>query len=212
MPAPGRLAPRKTPRQERARHTVAAILTGAAQVFERRGYAAGTTDRIAERAGVSVGSLYQYFPNKDSILVTLAERHMDGGVAVIRRLLEEVRAEAESGPVDLESVLRRFVETMVRLHRYEPNLNRVLFEETPLPAGVRRRLEQLERGLADEVKGLLDRVPSVDVPDTALAAYLLVQAVDNLVHGFILHPPPEIEPDRFVDDLVRMLSRYLTRC
>jgi AcrR family transcriptional regulator len=211
VPAPRRLAPRKTPRQERARHTVTVILAAAAQVFERRGYAAGTTDRIAERAGVSIGSLYQYFPNKDSILVTLAERHMDGGVAVIRRLLEEVRTEVENGRVDLEGVLRRFVETMVGLHRYEPNLNRVLFEEAPLPAAVRRRLEQLEQDLADEVRELLERIPAVDVPDPALASYLLVQVVDDLVHGFVLHPPAGIDVNRFVDDLVRMLSRYLTR-
>ena len=59
MPAGRALRPRKRPRQERARRTVAAILEAAAQVFERQGYASGTTDAIAERAGVSIGSLYQ---------------------------------------------------------------------------------------------------------------------------------------------------------
>jgi len=71
--------PRKTPRQQRSRATVEAVLTAAAQVFEARGYAAGTTNRIAERAGVSVGTLYQYFPNKEAIAVALLERHLAEG-------------------------------------------------------------------------------------------------------------------------------------
>src|SRR5215475_5457688 len=71
-----RLNARRKPRQDRARDTVEAILEAAAQVFERHGYRAGTTNWIAERAGVSIGSLYQYFPNKDAIVMELARRHI----------------------------------------------------------------------------------------------------------------------------------------
>src|SRR5262247_3195924 len=67
------VAPRKRPVQERSRSTVDVILEAAAQVLERDGYAAATTDLIAERAGVSIGTLYQYFPNKDSILLALTQ-------------------------------------------------------------------------------------------------------------------------------------------
>src|SRR5215471_21205054 len=70
------LDPRRAPSQSRSRDTVEAIVEAAAQVFERHGYAAGTTNRIAERAGVSIGSLYQYFPNKDAIVMELARRHI----------------------------------------------------------------------------------------------------------------------------------------
>jgi AcrR family transcriptional regulator len=66
MSAAARLSPRARPSQARSRDTVEALLQAAAQVFECHGYAAGTTNRIAERAGVSIGSLYQYFPNKDA--------------------------------------------------------------------------------------------------------------------------------------------------
>src|ERR1700722_1032131 len=78
-----RLAPRKAAKQERAQLTVEAILEAASQVFERHGYAHASTNRIAERAGVSIGSLYQYFPNKDAILVALARRHLTDGMAVL---------------------------------------------------------------------------------------------------------------------------------
>lgn len=79
-----RLEPRKLPKQARSGATVEAILEAAAQIFERRGYAAGTTNRIAERAGVSIGSLYQYFPNEDAILVALVHQHLAEGMAALQ--------------------------------------------------------------------------------------------------------------------------------
>src|SRR5271154_4150665 len=89
-----RLQPRKLPRQPRSEATVDAILLAAAQVFERHGYAAGTTNRIAERAGVSIGTLYQYFPNKDAILVALARDHLAEGTAALQPSLEALGAGA----------------------------------------------------------------------------------------------------------------------
>ncbi|OWY61320.1 hypothetical protein B7486_64405, partial [cyanobacterium TDX16] len=86
------LRPRKAPRQQRAVETRARILEAAAEVFTEHGYAAGTTNRIAERAGMSVGSLYQYFPNKDAILVELVELHIAEGTAVLAPILERALA------------------------------------------------------------------------------------------------------------------------
>ncbi|MBE0604637.1 MAG: helix-turn-helix transcriptional regulator, partial [Deltaproteobacteria bacterium] len=71
-----RFEPRKQPVQKRSRATVEDILAAAAQVFEDHGYANGTTNRIAEQAGVSIGTLYQYFPSKEAIAVALLERHI----------------------------------------------------------------------------------------------------------------------------------------
>jgi AcrR family transcriptional regulator len=67
--------PRRSPSQARSQHTVACVLEGAARVFRREGFAA-TTNRIAAEAGVSIGSLYEYFPNKQALLIALAERHV----------------------------------------------------------------------------------------------------------------------------------------
>jgi AcrR family transcriptional regulator len=199
------LKPRKMPRQARARLTVAAILEAAAQVFQRHGYAAGTTDRIAERAGVSIGSLYQYFPNKDAILVALAERHIDSAFERLGALLEE----APRGEPDLDGILRHFVEAMIALHIDEPRLHRVLFEEAPLPPALRRKLRDRERALDARVESLLGRLPGVSARDAALMAYLLVRTVESLTHGFILHPPAGIEAEPFVDEVVWMLRSYV---
>ena len=88
MPARKPVSPRKQPAQGRSRFTVRQIVESAARVFEERGYAGANTNRIAERAGVSIGSLYQYFPNKESILAVLLEQHtqeMANAVEAIRR-------------------------------------------------------------------------------------------------------------------------------
>lgn len=205
MPRKPPLKARKRPRQARSRATVDAILAAATQVFRRHGYAAGTTDRIAERAGVSVGSLYQYFPNKDALLVTLAERHVDAGFVRVRELL----AQALSAPLTLDRLLRRFVEGMIALHDHEPELHRVLFEEAPLPASLRKNLRQREIAFAREVQALLEAHPEVRMRDPARSAYIVVQTIEGLVHSFILHPPEGIGAEALTDEIVRMLHGYL---
>ncbi len=199
------LTPRKRPQQERSRRTVDAILVAAAQVLERRGYAGATTDLIAGRAGVSVGSVYQYFPNKDAILVELVERHIDQGFKHLWALL----AEASGRTPDIEVLLRRFVEAMLSLHRGEPRLHRVLLEEAPLPAGLRRRLASLEDAFASKVADLLRGLPGLHMRSPQLAAHLVVRSVEGLIHGFLLHPPAAIGEEDFSAEVVTLLARYL---
>jgi AcrR family transcriptional regulator len=206
MPPRPQLKPRKRPSQARSKATVEAILVAAAQVFRRQGYAGATTDRIAERAGVSVGSLYQYFPNKDAILVALTERHVDAGFALVRELLAETLSDVPA----LEPLLRRFVVAMITLHEREPELHRVLFEEAPLPASLRRQLRERENELATEVAALLEVHPEVRMRDPRLTAYVLVQSVDALIHNFVLHPPEGIDAESLTGETVRMLYLHLT--
>src|SRR5438876_1802239 len=129
MAATAKLKPRRSPRQERSRDTVEAILEAAAQVFERHGYAAGTTNRIAERAEVSIGSLYQYFPNKGEIVVEVMRRHMDETGEVGRPALKEL---VERVP-PLHDGLAAIVLGMIAVHGRSPRLHRVLSEEAPHP-------------------------------------------------------------------------------
>src|ERR1700761_5044321 len=72
--------PRRTPKQARSKALVERILDAGARVFAEVGYSAGTTNRIAEEAEVSIGSLYSYFPDKDSIVAALVQRHIDVGI------------------------------------------------------------------------------------------------------------------------------------
>lgn len=118
---------RKTPVQGRSRETVGYILKAAAQLFGELGYGGTTTNHVAERAGVSIGSVYQYFPNKEALLLALAERHLEDVrneiTAVLRMLREEGLAP--------EAFFRTFIEAVVDFHRSEELLHRLFFQEAP---------------------------------------------------------------------------------
>src|SRR4029078_12334120 len=98
-----RLSPRKSPRQERSRATVEAILEAATDILRRQGAGRLTTNRIAERAGVNIASLYQYFPGKQAIIAELRRRHGAKERAAVRRALVEGRGS------DLEAMVRALV-------------------------------------------------------------------------------------------------------
>jgi AcrR family transcriptional regulator len=181
------------------------ILQAAGEVFSKRGYAAGTTNRIAERAGVSVGTFYQYFPNKDAVLVALVERHVEAGMRSVEALL----AEAAAAPEDLRALLRSFVTAMVTLHGHEPDLHRVLFEEAPHPPQLHECVLQTEEGLAHAWLSILQRVPGVSVRDPDTAAHLVVQLTEALTHRFVLHGLHELSAAAFIDEVVILLERYL---
>src|SRR5580698_3008939 len=128
---PDALAPRKAPTQRRATATVEAILEAAARILETQGLEGYTTNAVAERAGVSIGSLYQYFPNRDALTAALIERESAG-------LLIAVRAaqQLDSCTAILEYLTRAAVEHQMN----RPALARIVdFEERRLPLHTHNR-------------------------------------------------------------------------
>jgi AcrR family transcriptional regulator len=204
-PLEKRLRPRKTPRQARAAETRARILDAARAVFAERGYAAGTTNRIAQAAGLSVGSLYQYFPNKDAILVELVRAHVDDGTRRVLASTTDRRGVAQDD--DVESLVRNVVSAMVEVHARDRRLHRVLFEESPRPASLLAELAELE----DQVVALLAERLAVwcpDLDDSSLPARIVVITVESLVHRMVA-TDRSLDVDRFVDEATRMVSGYL---
>ena len=199
------LNPRRRPVQGRSRATVDAIVEAAARVLARFGYAAATTNRIAERAGVSIGSLYEYFPNKDSILAALLERHTEaGGAAVLAALEAEI---ARGAP--LPALLRALVAALLRQHRASPELHRVLFEEMPHPPGADACVLKSEDALAHRLRSALEADPACRAPDADLAAHLVVQTAEALAHRFVLHGIHGMPEARFAEEVSELLLRYL---
>ena len=196
---------RRAPTQGRAHATVGVILEAAAQIFSEFGYAAGTTNRIAERAGVSVGSFYQYFPNKDAVLVALVERHVAAGMRSVESLLDA----AAAAPGDLETLLREFVLAMVELHSQEPDLHRVLFEEAPHPSELHECVLQAEERLAHTWLAILQQLGDARVRDADTAAHLIVQLTEALTHRFVLHGLHDLPTEVFIEEVVTLLKRYL---
>ena len=242
------LRPRKVPRQQRALETRARILDAARAVFQEHGYAHGTTNRIAEAAGLSVGSLYQYFPNKDAILVELVDLHIAAGTdAVVAALASTARARGdESASLDdsaspdgsaslqgapslqgaasldpvpsavlaldgmpLDVLVRPVVDAMVRLHATDPRLHRVLFEEAPRPPEQLARLRALERDLTDLLAAVLADHPEVRAPDPQLAARLVIDTIESLVHRVATDDASGIPPPVLVDEITHMVVAYL---
>lgn len=199
------LQPRKAPSQARSRGTVEAILTAAARIFARDGYAAATTNRIAAQAGVSIGSLYEYFPNKDALLVALMEAHIGEGQAILAAAGGEALAPGQP----LRAAVARLVAAMIDLHARDRHLHRVLFEEAPLPPRLRRRLAEVEQAVARHVATYLRQHPEVTAPDPELAATVLVQAIEALTHRLVVHGDATAEAAQ-AEELVTLAAAYLT--
>ncbi|WP_020417226.1 TetR/AcrR family transcriptional regulator [Amycolatopsis sp. ATCC 39116] len=197
-----RLEPRKQPRQVRAALTRQRILTAAGQVFAEYGYAAGTTNRIAERARVSIGSLYQYYPNKDAILAELLVRHLDadGAAAVLERYKD--RAEP------LEDIVRAFVRTVIDNHLDDPQLLRIMIEQGPRSGGLLQRVVRQEQEMVGHLRELLERHPEVGVRDKDTAARLVTSTVELTVHQLVA-APGSVDTDRLGRELVAMVAGYL---
>lgn len=201
------LAPRRRPRQARARATTEAILEAAARVLAACGYAATTTNHVAAEAGVSIGSLYEYYPSKDALVVAILEAHIAEAAGVLEEAAATVRARPDAS---LEWTIGTFVAAMVRLHASDPGLHRVLFEEAPLPARVRRTLAGVESAMVAHTTELLRRHPAVRVADPALAAALVVRTVEALTHHHVLLDPTRAVDDaRWAREVTTLVTRYL---
>src|SRR5580692_6581184 len=129
-----RTNPRKNPSQERSRLTVDALLEATARILVREGFDKASTNRIAEVAGVSVGSLYQYFPGKEALVVAVIERHNQEIMQTVRGELADVASQP------LQQGVRKLVAVAVKAHRVNPRLHRVLAEQIPRVG----KLEKLE--------------------------------------------------------------------
>lgn len=193
------------PRQERSRQTVQTILQAAIHIFEQHGYAAGTTARIAERAGVSIGSLYQYFPSKDAILTALALEHLAEGL----RLSGEMLAIAATPELALRPMLRQVVARMLALHRLNPVLHRLLHDEGLLPDELRRQLHSAQEQATAQLAQVLARRADVRRAAPHVLAYFVVHTIEHFTHRLVIEPPDGTVCAAGEEELVYMLEQYL---
>ncbi|MFC5941710.1 TetR/AcrR family transcriptional regulator [Micromonospora harpali] len=196
-----RLQPRRTPRQVRAELTRKRILTAAAHVFAEHGYAAGTTNRIAERARVSIGSLYQYFPNKDAILAALLVQHIDRGVWTQADQLD-------LSPGSLRAMVRALVRDAIDNHDDDPQLLRIMIEEAPVSKELLDAIDRHGRTRVAQVRDLLARHPDVRVRDLDTAAELITFTVEINTHR-LMASPRTTPVETLETELVDMITRYL---
>ncbi len=195
-----RTRPRKKPAQARSRDMVETLLEAAARVFVKEGYARATTNRIAAAAGVSVGSLYQYFPSKDAIAVELLRRYRESLLVLVRARL--ATADRES----FESVVRELFTDLFRAKGINPALHRVLLEQV-LRSSARKEVEGFEERLEALVASGL-AAAGLPLSDPEVAAFILVRVVLAVVHGVVVDRPRFNTPDVALE-LTRLVTGYL---
>src|SRR5215813_3760740 len=198
--------PRKSASQERSRATVDALLEATTRILIKEGYDRASTNRIAEVAGVSIGSLYQYFPSKEALVAAVIDRHAQE-ISEVRR-----KALVTAAALPIEAAAREFVSVAIDGHRVNPKLHGVLAEQVPRVG----RLENIEANVRDGyalVRGYLEaHRDEIDVADLDLAAFVLVTVVEALTHAAVLRRPDILSGEkaqRFVDDVTRLVVGYL---
>jgi AcrR family transcriptional regulator len=206
MPRKPRTKPRKHATQERSRSTVDALVVATARILVKEGFDKASTNRIAEAAGVSIGSLYQYYPGKEALVAAVIERHN----AEIMRVVRGAMADVASQPVG--AAVRRLVGLAVDAHRVDPRLHRVLAEEVPRTG----RLQGLEGFNREAHAFFLSYLEShrdeLRVADLGLAAFVCVTTIEALAHTAVLHRSELLTAQALgalVDEATRMLVGYL---
>ena len=198
------ISPRKAPRQSRSQATVTAILDATARILVERGSAAASTNAVAELAGVSVGSLYQYFPNKEALVSAVHTRHGEQMMAVIQRALTKAM------DATLDDALAGLVEATVEAHRVDADLHRVLEEQLGTMA-VDAIHDEYTDVMEDRIVALLARHrDEITAPDLKLAAYMLLNAAHALIHAVVLQRPKGVSLKLATQEIVSMMTAYLT--
>jgi len=197
-------ASRRKPTQLRARQTVEAILDAVTRILRRNDAAGVTTNHIAEVAGVSIGSVYQYFPDKRAIFEAIHGRHVEQ----IDRMVERTLVAHASSSV--EEFVRAMVGAMIDAHAQDPELYALLMTQMAHGAAgaqdfavrlhgafrlaIAARARELKRGHD------LDRL-----------AFVTAHMVDALSHGAVLRRPPNVSLAAAREESVRAILAYL-RC
>ena len=198
--------PRKTASQKRSRLTVDALVEATARVLTKEGYDRASTNKIAAMAGVSIGSLYQYFPSKEALVAAVIERHTQE----LSRVVRDTFLKVASRPIDI--AVRELITAAIEAHRVDPRLHRVLDEQIPR-TGQLDNIDAVVRNACALFRGYLEAHRSeIDIADLDLAAFILVTTVEALTHAAVLHRPDILADNkamRFVDEVAGLVLRYL---
>jgi AcrR family transcriptional regulator len=191
---------RRAPRQERSRSTVDAIFEAASRLLDDSGVEGATTGRIAHVAGVSIGSLYQYFPRKEALFGALTQRTMEVDLERVREAVDRCRG------VPLEEAVREVMGAALAFALERPRLFCWMLRYLP-GLGLGPAVEQLERGLIVEVQRLMeDHRSELAAADTALLAVASVGAIRGAVVTLARERPAFLEDRERVLDLAADLA------
>jgi AcrR family transcriptional regulator len=197
--------PRKSPRQARAKATVDAIVEATTQLLLEQGYDRFTTARVAERTGVSVGSLYQYFPNKAALASAVIDRCCENFLIAFQSALASRRR------VTLAECIRAIVDVTLVSHHLTPELHRIVLDLAPR-IGVAEKTEKVSRTATQAIEAMLRKHANEIAPDIdiAAAATIIETLLEALAHRAVLAHPVHLEGDLLAREATRLINSYLT--
>ena len=196
------ISSRKQPKQARSNELVAAVLEAAVQVLAKEGAQRFTTARVAEKAGVSVGSLYQYFPNKAAILFRLQSDEWRQTTELLRRILED---EARP-PLDR---LRTLVHVFIRSECDEATVRVALDDAAPLYRDAPEAQEARASGDRIVQAFMRDALPNASKATRALAGDLITTTLSAAGKQFSEAPRTPAEIKGYADAMADMFCAYL---
>lgn len=197
------LQPRKSPAQARSARTVEDLLDATARVLVRDGWDKASTNRIAKAAGVSVGSLYQYFPNKEALVMALARRHAEQTLGTFA----SQAVEFADAPITV--AVPAFVRAMLTAHRTDPELHLALVHQL-LSVGLEPVDDMITAAKVMVHRFLERRRDELVVEDLESAAWMCVTVVDAVVHAAVLDGRRRLDDPAVERELSAMILRYLT--
>lgn len=200
--APGRSRsgrPIRVPVQARSRETVDAILGGAARVLASHGYAGATTNHISDAAGVSIGSLYQYFTDKDHVIAALATQFAQDALAFSRNHIDDGEDHAAQVRTWLEAVVTRASESEA--------LIRVLFNEVPYTWSIDGVREAVEGALAAIER--LRPLAGADAERSRDRAYVILKSTMSVIIDVAADPVMRARRESVIEELIGMIEAYL---
>lgn len=180
---------------------MAAIVSAAGQLLVERGYGRVSTNAIAERAGVSIGSLYQYFDDKDAIYRRLIAEHQAQGLAIIEHALVRML----DSKTDLVDELLALMRELARLHQHDPQLMRAIVGEL----GHLDKDDTEEAALLPRLAGLLRTRPEKQHLDMEVTAQLLIVTLDSISRWLNHLALEEAVLARYLSGVERMLRGLL---
>ncbi|MDP9896816.1 AcrR family transcriptional regulator [Variovorax boronicumulans] len=198
VPATGSLM-RKEPRQARSRATVEVIIRAGARVLGDRGWAEFTTNEVASVAGVSIGSLYQYFPDKLALVDAIRHRHLEDVLTVMRGL--------EQAGKPLGELIDDLVRGMIAAHTIHPALHRVLLDEVPGASGTRSAHRAFEAEYRARYRAVAAACLRPDDPALGVVVQVLSGAVEGVIHKAARNN--SLKSPAMKQELVTLIRSYL---
>ncbi|MGG6295742.1 TetR/AcrR family transcriptional regulator [Leptolyngbya sp. AN02str] len=204
MPRKRSIIPRKLPQQDRSRLTVEAILEATTHILTEEGYDKANTNRIAERAGISIGSLYQYFPNKESLMAALMDQHSNEIAALVEAKLQNLF------DVPPEVAIPELIRAVIAAHAIDPCLHQVLSEEIPRSERP-QQMQTADERIAELLQAYLTRWRDRISPQNLdMTVFILSRTVESLCHSAVIEHPSFVSNSQFEQEVSNLLLLYLT--